>query len=241
MILRDLVDAEQRHRAPREGDGLGHALLHHVAHLRSRSACTLVPPSSVTQAATVACDGRTFMPLMSPGTTIFFLLECHVQRIEDEGEAVLHVLHLVRRVFAIPGVDRADAALGVADQERQLAGGDDREAAGLVAGIDVGEVGDAVARHVVMVERLAELLGREDLELDGAVRCLLDRRAPFLHRLLQRMRRRHPVRKLEIEGLVLRERGGRADQQAGDRRGACCKMTLASMRWHRFLLVGIGR
>jgi len=32
-----------------------------------------------------------------------------------------------------------------------------RKAAGLVAGIDVGHVGDAVARHVVMIERLAEL------------------------------------------------------------------------------------
>src|ERR1700726_3384823 len=42
-------------------------------------ACTLVPPSSVTQAATVACEGRTFIPLMSPGTRIFFLLECHVK------------------------------------------------------------------------------------------------------------------------------------------------------------------
>src|SRR5271166_548013 len=41
-------------------------------------ACTLVPPRSVTQAATVACEGRTFIPLMSPGTRIFFLLECHV-------------------------------------------------------------------------------------------------------------------------------------------------------------------
>ena len=41
-------------------------------------ACTLVPPSKVTQAATVACDGRIFMPLMSAGTTIFLLLECQV-------------------------------------------------------------------------------------------------------------------------------------------------------------------
>src|SRR5208337_1459196 len=41
-------------------------------------ACTLVPPSSVTQAATVACDGLIFMPLMSPGTTIFLVLECQV-------------------------------------------------------------------------------------------------------------------------------------------------------------------
>src|ERR1700678_917680 len=41
-------------------------------------ACTLVPPSNVTQEATVACDGRTFMPLISPGTTIFLVLECQV-------------------------------------------------------------------------------------------------------------------------------------------------------------------
>ena len=79
----------------------------------------------------------------------------------DEGEAELHVLHLARGVFAVPGVERLRAALGVRHQERQFAGGDDREAAGLVAGIDVGEVGDAVARHVVMVERLAELLRPE--------------------------------------------------------------------------------
>src|SRR6478672_6880739 len=160
------------------------------------------------------------------------------ERIKDEGEAILHVLHLVRRIFAIPGIDRPDAALGVADQERQLAGSNDGEATGLVAGIDVGEVGDAVAGHVVMVESLAELLGWEYLELDGAVRCLLDRCAPFLHRFLQRVRWRDPVRELKIEGLVLRERHGRADQQTGDRRAPCCKVTLASLRWHRFLLVG---
>src|SRR5882757_9829275 len=40
-------------------------------------ACTLVPPSNVTQAATVACAGRTFMLLMSDGTMIFLLRECH--------------------------------------------------------------------------------------------------------------------------------------------------------------------
>ena len=37
--------------------------------------CTLVPPSSVTNEAIVACAGRIFMPLMSPGTVIFFALE----------------------------------------------------------------------------------------------------------------------------------------------------------------------
>ena len=142
------------------------------------------------------------------------------QRIEDEGEAVFHVLHLVGRVFAVPAVDRADAALGVADQERQFAGGDDREAAGLIAGVDVGEVGDAVARHVVMVERLAELLRRKHLVLDGAAGGLLDRGAPVLDRLLQRMRRRHPVRQLQLEGLVLRRGGADPERQAEQRKAA---------------------
>ena len=37
--------------------------------------CTLVPPSWVTSAAMVAWAGRIFMPLRSPGTTIFLLRE----------------------------------------------------------------------------------------------------------------------------------------------------------------------
>ena len=48
-----------------------------------------------------------------------------------------------------------------ADQERNLSGRDDGKTARFVAGIDVGELDNAVARHVVMVEGLAELLGRE--------------------------------------------------------------------------------
>ncbi len=159
-------------------------------------------------------------------------------RIEDEREAVLHVLHLAHRVFAIPGVDRANARLGVPDQERQLAGGDDREAPGLIARIDVGEVDDAVARHVVVVERLAELLRRIDLGLDGAVRGLLDRCPPFLHRLLQRMRRRHPVRELEVEGLVLGAGGGRCEQQRSTGHQCCNRQRGRPERGERPLGVG---
>src|SRR5262245_4448939 len=202
-------------------------------------ACTLVPPSSVTQAATVACDGRTFIPLMSPGTTIFFLLECHVSGSRMKEKQYFTSFIFIGRVFAVPDVDRADAALGVADQERQFAGGDDGETAGLIAWIDIGEVGDAVARHVVMVEGLAELLRRKHFRLDGAVRRLLDRRAPFLHRFLQRMRGRHPVRKLELEGLVLSERGGSCDRQRCGCGDQCDNGMLGSTRWHRFLLTGI--
>src|SRR6185295_15412003 len=73
--------------------------------------------------------------------------------------------------------------------------------------------------------------------LDGPVRRLLDRRAPLLECLLQRMRRRHPVRELELDGLVLRERSGcsRQDGDPGRRGEQCCQMMLGPMRWHRFL------
>src|ERR1043165_7663237 len=207
---------------------------------------TLVPPSCVIQVAIVACAGRIFMPLMSPGTRIFLVLEWNEPgswknakqnftsfisfsayfrhrdllglgmeraRIMEEREAELHVLHLLLGIFAVPLVERAGAFLGVRHHERQVAGVDDREAAGLVAGADVGDVGDAVARHVVMVERLVELLRGKHLRLDGAVRGLLDRAAPVLERLLQRMRRRHPVRQAQLKGLVLRGRGGGAQCQ----------------------------
>ena len=74
-----------------------------------------MPPSCVTKVAMVACAGRIFMPLMSAGTTIFFLLEWNEPGIVHEGEAELDVLHLLGGVFAIPGVERPRAALGVAE------------------------------------------------------------------------------------------------------------------------------
>src|ERR1700719_3990970 len=43
--------------------------------------CTLVPPSSVTTFAMVASAGRTFMSLMSSGTTIFLVRDWN-----DDGE-----------------------------------------------------------------------------------------------------------------------------------------------------------
>ena len=67
-------------------------------------------------------------------------------------------------------------------------------------------VRDAVAHHVVVIEGFAELLGRIDGRLDGAARALLDRGPPFFHRLLQRMRRRHPMREPQVEGLLLGRR-----------------------------------
>src|SRR6202011_762197 len=95
------------------------------------------------------------------------------QRVENEREAVFDVLHLARGVFSIPGINRAIAAFGISDQEGQFTGGNDRKSAGLIAGVDIGEIGNAVARHVVMIEGAAELLGWEDLVFDRAVRGLL--------------------------------------------------------------------
>ncbi len=146
--------------------------------------CTLEPPSCETNWAMVACAGRIFMPLMSPGTVIFFFTEWKVPGSWKKARQNLTSFISVAGILAVPGVDRLRSALGVGDQERQFTRADDREAARLVAWIDVGEVGDAVARHVVMVEGLAELLRRIDLELDGATGGLLDRRAPVFECLI---------------------------------------------------------
>ncbi len=146
--------------------------------------------------------------------------------IVGESEAEFDVLHLGRAIFAVPIVERFGAAFRIGQHERQIGGVKDREAAGLVAGADIGDVGDAVARHVVMVERLAELLRRIDLVFDGAAGILFDRGAPLLHRFLQRMRRRHPVREFQLEGLVLRGGGAEVEREAEhneakQRRRAC--------------------
>ena len=131
----------------------------------------------------------------------------------------MRVLHLRRRIFAIPGVERRRALARVAERERHLADGDDREAARLIAGVDVGDVGDVVARHVVMIERLAELLRGKDRDLDRAVGGLGDIVRPCLGRPGQRVRRRDPEREPEIDLLVLSEGGsGESERQSEDER-----------------------
>ena len=235
VVLGDLVDAEQRHRAPREGHGFGNALLENVAHLRR---------ARLHIGAAEQRDERGHRGVRRPDLHALDvaghgdLLRLGVERagIVHEGEAELDVLHLLLGVLAVPVIERLRAALGVRDEEWQFAGADDREAAGLIAGIDVGEVGDAVARHVVMVERLAELLRGIDLVLDGAARGLLDRGTPVFQRLLQRMRRRHPVRELELEGLVLR--GGHAGRKA---EGRAERDDLSSHDSSLLWLVAVGR
>ncbi len=81
---------------------------------------------------------------------------------------------------------------------------EDREAAGLIARVDPGQLGDAVARHVVMVGRLAELLRREQRNLDGALGGSFHRLRPRLvAELGERMVGRHPVGELQLDLLVL--------------------------------------
>src|SRR5262249_61205417 len=81
---------------------------------------------------------------------------------------------------------------------------DDRKASGLVARVDVRDVGDAVAAHIVVVESAAELLAGEDLDLDRPVRRLLDRVGPGERRGVHGMARRNPVRETKLDRLVLR-------------------------------------
>src|SRR6516165_3070027 len=88
-------------------------------------ACTFVPPRSVTHAPTVACEGRTFIPLMSAGTVIFFLAGMPGQRVENERETVFDAFHFACGVFSIPRVHCAIAPFGISNQEGQFAGGND--------------------------------------------------------------------------------------------------------------------
>ncbi len=104
--------------------------------------------------------------------------------------------------------ERRGALACVPEHERHLADGDDREPARLIARIDIGDVGDVVARHVVMIERLAELLRWKDRNLDRAARGLGDILAPRLGRTGQRVRGRDPEREPEVDLLVLCESGG---------------------------------
>ncbi len=214
VVLGDLVEAEQKHRAPREEDAVGHTALQHVARLRRRSLHVgaaqhghHLPDRALRRADFHALDvlGQHH-----------FLAAMIAARLEHEGEAEVRVLHLLRGVLTVPGIERRRALLGVGEHEGQLSGRDDGKATWLVTRIDISDVGNAVARHVVVVERLAELLGGEDRRLDGAVRGLLDVGCPFLGRRHQRMGGRQPDRDFQVHCLVLGER--RRTQQADRQR-----------------------
>ena len=168
-------------------------------------ACTLVPPRRVTRLAITAWAGRIFMPLMSSGTTIFLVREWKSPGSWMKEKQNFTSFISSAAYFRYHSSSAANAVL-VGQKERQRRSVDHREAAGLIAGADVGDVGDAVARHVVMVERLAELLGGKNLEVQGAAGGLVDRGRPVLERFLQRMRGRCPRGNLQIEALVLRLR-----------------------------------
>src|SRR5674476_1271815 len=75
VIFGDFVDAEQQARTP--GNVTASATpLPITSRTSGADACTLVPPSSVTNSAMVPCAGRIFMPLMSAGTITFLVDEC---------------------------------------------------------------------------------------------------------------------------------------------------------------------
>ncbi len=203
VVLHDLVDTEQENRTPGEGDLVGDATLDRVARFRSRG-LNVGAAEHFHHLADGALGGAHFQPL-EIGRDQNFLLAVQRAGIVDECETEVGVLHLGRRIFVVPLVQRQGAFLAVGEHEGKLAGSGDRETTGLIAGIDIGDVGDAVPRHVVMVECLAELFGGKHGNLDGAARGFLDIGGPCLRRRYQRMRRGHPQRHLHVDGLVLRQ------------------------------------
>jgi len=156
------------------------------------------------------------MPLMSAGLTTFF---ARVQgaRVVREGKAEMHFLHLLGGISPVPGVDGGRTGLGVGDHEGQRGGREDREAARLVAGVDVREIGNAIPRHVVMVKSLAQLLGREQGGVQCAARGFLEALAPGLQRRVEGVLCRDPARELEHHVFVLGlGRRQQAQRQGGD-------------------------
>ena len=99
------------------------------------------------------------MPLMSLGQRRFFLREWKVPGSWMKAKQKCTSFISVRGVLAVPGVDAPPCRpCALAKMKGSWPTAMIGKRPGLVAGIDVGEVGDAVARHVVVVERLAELL-----------------------------------------------------------------------------------
>src|SRR6185369_1398575 len=163
--------------------------------------------------------GRADLHALDLGGQRDLLARMESPRIVDKRKADFHVLHFLRRVLLVPGVDGGGAALAIGEQEWQRSARHDRKASRLVAWVDVSEIGDAVARHVVMVERLAQLLGREQCSGESPVRGLLDVVDPGLQAGVQGMLGRHPAGKLECDRFVLGLRRSRGKRQCGGQRG----------------------
>ena len=120
------------------------------------------------------------------------------------GEAEPRIRHLLFGVVAVPGVERDGAAAGVRHHEGLFTGGDDGEAAGMIAALTSAKSAIPSARHVVVVARLTKLLGRIDLDGDRATRCFVDRFRPRHDALdMQRMRWRREMREPQGNGFVL--------------------------------------
>ncbi len=210
MVFDDLVDAEQIERAPGKGDGVGNAALENFPRLRRRGLD--IRAAKLGHKLGDRALRRAHLNAAQILRHHDLLARVQGARVVNEGEAEVRILHLGRGVFAIPRVERRSALSRVAEHERHLADGDDRKTARLIAGVDVGDVGDVVARHVVMIERLAELLGGKDRDLDCAVRRFGDIRRPCLGRAGQWMRGRDPEREPEVDLLVLSEGENRGSE-----------------------------
>ena len=165
MVLGDLVEAEQEHRAPREEDRVGDAALDHVARLGRRSLHigTAQHGHHLADGALGRADFHTLYVLGRH----HLLLAVIGAGIVNEGEAEMRVLHLLGRVLAVPGVERRGSLVAVGEGERDLADRDDRESARLVSGVNVGDVGDAVPRLLALHPSALEVMDANTLDLIG--------------------------------------------------------------------------
>ena len=219
MVLDHLVDAKQRQRPPGESDGVGHAAFEHVTRL-GRGGLHIGAAQHGDDLAHGG-GGRAHLHAFDVGGTHHFFARVQGARVVCEGKAEMHFLHFLGGISPVPGINGGGAGLGVGDHEGQRGGCKDWETARLVAGVDVREIGNAITRHVVMVKRLAQLLGGEQGSVQCAARGLFETFTPGLQRRVEGVLCRDPARELEHHVFVLGlGRRQQAQRQGGD---APCK------------------
>ena len=217
MVLGDAIDAEDVERVPGEGDRVRSTSRQGLARLRRRH-----PDAGAAEHADEAPDGRlrwadVLASSSSGRTSLSFEGKCRASANDMQNLTS----PISSGIGAIPRIERARAGFGVGEVERDLAMCNDREAPGLIAGIDVCDVCDAIARHVVVVGRGAQLLRGEDGNGEPAVGRFGDRLSPrHQSGRLQGMLRRHPVGDALLRARIRghRQRDGARERDGPDAR-----------------------
>src|ERR1700749_2248268 len=131
MEFEDLVDAEQPDGTPREGNRVRDATFKGVPRFGRRGLHIRAAERGDERADRRV--GRPYLHTADLGGQENLLLGVKSARVMDEGEAIMHVLHLGGRVATIPGIEGGRTGMSIGDEKRQFAGSDDRESTGLVA------------------------------------------------------------------------------------------------------------